>query len=418
MIRIENVRDGSIAENLGIESGEYVISIDNREINDPLDLKFFESGSSFNIKISNGKRTKNYHVEKEAGIPLGIEPCEFKTKICNNHCIFCFVNQNPRDVRDSLKFKDDDYRLSFLYGNYITLTNLEDDDFNRILELKLSPLYISVHATPPEKRVELMRNHKASRINEQLKLLAEGGINLHTQIVLIPEVNDGEVLQETIEDLLDLYPSVLSVGIVPVGLTDYRNNLPKIKNPDPEWMEEVIETVVPYQREMKKSVGEPVVYLADEFHIKTENCIPPAEHYSDFSQLENGIGMARKFLEGIKDTEIPDLGDRVALITGTLAYEIIEELADKFRESGIHAEVIPFVNRFFGPRVEVAGLLGGWDLLGRISILDFDSILLPPDILNRNGLFIDGCSLDIFKNNLPMNIYVGPYDIRNLESIK
>jgi putative radical SAM enzyme (TIGR03279 family) len=417
MIKIERVKKSSIADKLGVKAGNHLISIDNKEINDALDLKFFEAGTFLNIEISDGKRTRFYNIEKEEAETLGIEPSEFKMKLCKNNCIFCFINQNPNDVRESLLAKDDDYRMSFLYGNYLSLTNFTNKDFERVSKLKLSPLYISVHTTNPEKRIEIMRNKKAGKIKEDLNKLSKAGIKLHTQIVLLPGVNDGEFLHETIEDLLSI-SAVVSIGIVPVGLTALRDGLPYIKSPTPEWMKDVIRLTEPYQEEIKRKRGNTLVYLADEFYIKTRNTIPPTKHYDDFPQLENGIGMARKFLDGLKSLKVPDLEGKVLLVTGTLAYDIINKLADKFRKAGINTEVIAVRNRYFGNSVEVAALLGGWDLMGLLSVRDFDVVILPPDIVNRDELFIDGCSLKNLKKALRKRVIVSPYNVLELGNIK
>jgi putative radical SAM enzyme (TIGR03279 family) len=417
MIKIERVKKSSIADKLGVKAGNHLISIDNKEINDSLDLKFFETGTFLNIEISDGKRTRFYNIEKEEAETLGIETSEFKMKLCKNDCIFCFANQNPSDVRESLLAKDDDYRMSFLYGNYLSLTNFTNKDFERVLKLKLSPLYVSVHATDPEKRIEMMRNRKAGRIKEDLKRLSEGGIRLHTQIVLVPGVNDEEFLHETIEDLLSL-STVQSIGIVPVGLTAQREGLPYIKPPTPKWMNEVIKLTQPYQEEIKRKRGETLVYLADEFYIKTKTAIPPSDLYDDFPQLENGIGMARKFLDGLKSLKVPDFDGKVLLVTGTLAYDIINKLVNKFRKAGIKTEVISVKNRYFGDSVEVAALLGGWDLMGLLSVRDFDVVILPPDIINRDELFIDGCSLRTLKEALRKKIIISPYNLLELGNIK
>jgi putative radical SAM enzyme (TIGR03279 family) len=417
MIKIERVKKSSIADKLGVKAGNHLISIDNKEINDYLDLKFFETGTFLNIEISDGKRTRIYNIEKEEAETLGIEPSEFKMKLCQNNCIFCFVNQNPNDVRESLLAKDDDYRMSFLYGNYLSLTNFTDEEFERVFELKLSPLYISVHTTDREKRIEMMRNKKAGRIKKDLCRLNEAGIKLHTQIVLLPGVNDGEFLQETIEDLLNL-SGVQSIGIVPVGLTALRDGLPYIETPTPKWMDEVIRVIKPYQEETKRKRGRRIIYLADEFYIKTKKTIPSSEHYDEFPQLENGIGMARKFLDGLKSLKVPDFNGKVLLITGTLAYKLIKKLANKFKEEGINAEVISVKNRYFGDSVEVAALLGGWDLMGLLSVKDFEVAILPPDIVNREGLFIDGCSIKTLKEHLRKKIIVSPYNLLELENLK
>jgi putative radical SAM enzyme (TIGR03279 family) len=417
MIKIERVKESSIADKLGVKAGSQLISIDNKEINDSLDLKFLETGTFLNVEISDGKSNRIYNIEKKEGESLGIEPSDFEMKLCKNNCIFCFANQNPGDVRESLLIKDDDYRMSFLYGNYLSLTNFTNKDFKRIFELKLSPLYISVHTTDREKRIEIMRNKKAGRIKEYLSRLSKGGIKLHTQIVLLPGVNDGDFLHDTIEDLLAL-STVESIGIVPVGLTALREDLPHIEPPTPEWMNEVIRLVEPYQEEIKRKRGNTLVYLADEFYIKTKNVIPPTDLYDDFPQLENGIGMVRKFLDALKLLKLPDFDGKVLLVTGTLAYNIINKLADKFRKAGINAEVLSVKNRYFGDSVEVAALLGGWDLMGLLSVKDFDVVILPPDIVNREEMFIDGCSLRTLKEALQKKIIVSPYNLLELGNIK
>jgi putative radical SAM enzyme (TIGR03279 family) len=417
MIRIEKVKKSSIADKLGVRSGNHLISIDNKEINDALDLKFFESGSSISVQISDGKFTRVYDVEKREGETLGIEPSEFEMKLCKNNCIFCFADQNPEDARESLLTKDDDYRMSFLYGNYLSLTNLTEGDFKRVIELKLSPLYVSVHATDSEKRIQIMKNKKAGKILNQLKRLSDGGIRLHTQIVLLPGINDGDFLHETIEDLLTL-PSIDSVGIVPVGLTSFREGLADIRKPTTDWMNDIIGLVEPYQTEIRKKRGNTLIYLADEFYIKTNNDIPPSELYDNFPQLENGIGMTRKFLDGIESLKVPDFKGKVLLVTGTLAYEIVKKLEIKFKEAGINTQTICVKNRYFGDSVEVSALLGGWDLLGRLSIHDFDVAILPPDIVNREKFFIDGCSLNILKKTLQKKIIVSPYNIIELGNIE
>jgi putative radical SAM enzyme (TIGR03279 family) len=417
MIRIEKIKKSSIADKLGVRTGNHLISIDNKEINDSLDLRFFEAGSSISVQISDGKFTRVYDIKKTEGESLGIEPSEFEMKLCKNKCIFCFADQNPEDARESLLVKDDDYRMSFLYGNYLSLTNFNAEDFKRIIELKLSPLYISVHTTDSGKRIQIMKNKKAGKIMSQLKKLSDGGIKLHTQIVLLPGINDGDYLHETIEDLLTL-PSIDSVGIVPVGLTASREGLLHIEKPTPEWMNEVIGLIEPYQAEIRKKRGITLIYLADEFYLKTDKPIPPSKHYDDFPQLENGIGMTRKFLDGIESLKIPDFKGKILLVTGTLAYDIIKKLENKFKESGINTQTISVKNRYFGESVEVSALLGGWDLLGRLSIHDFDVAILPPDIVNREGVFIDGCSLEILKKTLQKRIIVSPYNIIELGNIE
>ncbi|MEO0293527.1 MAG: DUF512 domain-containing protein [candidate division WOR-3 bacterium] len=417
MIRIDKVKKRSIADKIGLKKGMHLISIDDKEINDPLDLKFFEIGESIRIKILDKKETHIYDIKKGEEEPIGIESKEFEIRLCENNCIFCFVDQNPPLARESLLIKDDDYRMSFLYGNYLSLTNFKEEDFKRIIEMKLSPLYISVHTTNPRKRIEMMRNKKAGEIMAQLKRLCDGGIKLHTQIVLLPGVNDGEILNETLEDLLSL-DLLESIGIVPVGLTSFRSNLPEIKNPTPKWMEGVIRLVEPYQEELVRKKKKRIIYLADEFYIKTNNPIPPLSFYDDFPQLENGIGLTRKFLDGLELLDVPLFDGEVLLVTGILAYESVQKLEFRFKEAGVKAEVVSFKNRYFGETVEVAPLLGGWDLLGLLYNYQAEFVILPPDIVNDEGLFIDGCSLSILENNLKKKIIVAPYDVVQLGNLR
>ncbi len=417
MIKIERIKKSSIADKLGIKAGQQIVAIDNKEINDSLDLRFFETGTSISIQVSDGDFMRVYDVEKKEGESLGIEPSEFKMKLCKNDCIFCFIDQNPYDVRSSLLAKDDDYRMSFLYGNFLSLTNFTKKDFVRVIELNLSPLYVSVHATDSEKRIEIMGNKKAGKIKKDLERLSDGGIKLHTQIVLLPGVNDGDFLHETIEDLLSI-ESVNSIGIVPVGLTALREKLTYIKAPNAEWMKEIVDLIEPYQKQIRKKIGSTLIYLADEFYLKTGRKIPSHEYYDDFPQLENGIGMARKFLDGLEPLKVPSFDGKVLLVTGILAYGLVRKLEGKFKENGISAKTIAIKNRYFGESVEVAALLGGWDLMGQLSIHDFDIVILPPDIVNTDGFFIDGCSLEVLKEALQKRVIVCPYNIIELGNIK
>ena len=417
MITIRNVLKNSIAEKSGLRPGMRIISINNHPINDIIDMEYYSSDERISVLIREDDKAHSYVVKRNYYEPLGIEVDNIKPRLCNNRCIFCFYDQLPPNLRKSLYVKDDDYRLSFLYGNFITLTNIKENDFKRILEERLSPLYISVHTTDPDLRVKMMKNPSAANILKHIRYFAENRIYMHTQVVLCPEINDGSYLEKTIQDLEKFYPYVKSIGIVPVGLTKYRENLPLIKEPTKEWCKEIIYEFNPLNEYYRKRFGAGFVYLSDEFFLKSKSEIPDREYYDDFPQLENGIGMTRLFIEDLNRLNVKHLNGKISLITGTLSAPIVERLKSKLEIHRWNVDVIPVENNFLGKSVTVAGLLSGEDIKQALKENEADRIILPPDVLNEDGLFLDDIPLDNLRGEVGADIIVAPYRLKDLPGL-
>ncbi len=418
MVLIKNIKSGSIAEKIGLKKGQYIISINGYRIDDMLDFRFYENEERIDLQVRGGDGAKRYIIEKEYDERLGIELSDLIIRRCQNKCIFCFMDQLPPGSRKSLYLKDDDYRLSFLYGNFITLTNLSNSDFEKIERLRLSPLYISVHTTNTKLRSTIMGNKNAEKIMEQLKRLINAGIHLHTQIVLLPGINDGDYFLESIEDLSKLFPGVASIGVVPVGLTYFREGLTPIKYPDSEWANNIIELSEPYQAEFRKKMKKTFLYLSDEIYILAGANIPKTCYYDDFPQIENGIGMVRRFINGLKNVEVPDFKGLTLLVTGILAATYIKKLEKKFKRAGKSAKTVVVPNRYFGPSVTVAGLLPGWDILALTTPFNATNLLLPPDVVNSGDYFVDDFNLNDLKKYSKKNIYIAPQEVEHLSEMK
>lgn len=401
--KIAELERGSIAEAAGLAKGDEIISINSKPVNDILDFIFFSSSDSLNLEyMTNGER-KTMKIEKEEEEPLGItfENIIFdKIKVCRNKCDFCFVDQDPRDVRKTMQIKDDDYRLSFLSGNFITLTNLNEKDWQKIEEMKLSPLYVSVHSTEPDIRRGLMNNQKAEKILEYIERLVSMRINIHAQIVLCPGINDGKRLEKTLADLGQFYPSVESIAVVPVGLTKYRQ--PNgIRSFTREEMLSTIKTVSKISKEYMKKYGDSFAYLADEFFIKTDLPIPPAKYYGSFPQLENGIGLTRLFLtEAARGKRyIPSKiakKRQVGVITGKLAYKTMTNVVELFSQvENLEIKLHMAKSVFWGDSVDVCGLLTGMDIIEAIKQSDsFSEVIIPGICLKEGNIFLDGMTLE------------------------
>jgi len=417
MLLITDVERGSIGDRAGLKPSQYILSINGERVDDALDFRFHTADEILEIEIREGEEIFRVYVEKDIDQDLGVQVKDFVIRRCQNNCIFCFMDQLPGDARESLFVKDDDYRMSFLYGNFITLTNLVEDDFKKIERLRLSPLYISVHTTNPSLRESIMRNKNARKINEQMERLISSGIKLHTQIVLLPGINDGEEYLSTVEDLASMYPGVLSIGVVPVGLTAHREGLPLIISPDSDWAKEIIHISKPYQEKFREQFGITFLYLADEFYILADEEIPQREFYDDFPQIENGIGMVRRFLDGLEDMEVPQMSGRTILVTGVLAEPFVKKLEEKFKNTGQRAETVVVKNRYLGSSVTVAGLLPGWDILAMVSMIEGENIILPPDVVNSDGKFIDDFSIDDMRKFTGKRVYIAPSDITELAGV-
>ena len=404
---ISNVIEGSPAHNSGIEKGDLILSINGKPVRDVIDYMFYLKDDHLNFNIQRGGKEHHFKIKKKENEGVGVELKPFKTKSCRNKCIFCFVDQMPKGLRKSLYLKDDDYRMSFLYGNYITLTNLSPADKQRIVEQKLSPLYISVHTTDNDLRRKMLGNAKAPNILTELLQLSAYKIKMHLQIVLCHGINDGEELTRTIKDLQKFYPHVASIAVVPVGLTKHRKS--QIKPFEKSDALQVINTVKRLRERFKKRHGEPLVYLADEFYIKAEHPFPPIKDYGDLPQIENGVGLVPSFLHASKKIKLPKKIERrkIAVLTGVSFMPYLQEFSQKLHAiDGLSLEVVKVVNNFFGPTVTVAGLLTGKDIVKTIAGKVKADCLLVPDVALKYGadVFLDNVTLKDVEECLGMNV--------------
>ena len=399
-LKIKFARDNTIANRIGIQANDILLSINNHNINDIIDYKFYQANEILRIKIKRDGRSKTYLVKKEYSEDLGLEFYPIKCHRCNCNCIFCFVDQMHPEARPTLMIKDDDFRLSFLHGNFITMTNLSKSDYSRIINQRLSPLYISVHTTDDKLRKEMMRYRAKIDIKERLNFLAKNGIQMHTQIVLIPDWNEGIELERTVFDLAELYPSVQSIAIVPVGLTKFREGLTPIKPVDAGLAKKVISDSMKWREKLKQKYGTGLVTLADEFFLLAREEIPEEEYYDDFPQIENGVGLTRKLLSEW-DTIVGSLKlnkdiDMITIITAELIYPIMKKLEKRFQQLiKIKTDILKVENNFLGKTVTVTGLLAGCDVIKAINENDCgDLIFLPENMFNEDGLMLDGIKID------------------------
>ncbi len=401
---ISGVRRHSLAEAAGIVAGEKLCSVDGVQIQDIIELSFYTSDYEVELEIENaaGQRRK-VRIEKHPDEDLGLEfeAAVFdKVRTCYNKCIFCFVDQMIPGMRPGLYVRDDDYRLSFLYGNFITLTNMKDDDFDRIIRNHLTPLYVSVHATDPQVRCTMMKNRFAGELMEKLHRLIDAGVQVHTQIVCCPGYNDGDILAKTFADLRALHPGVLTMAVVPVGLTKHREHLPGMRTFTREEAEALVDQVTAWQAQCRREDGKSFVYLGDEFYLLAGREVPPADWYDGFPQLENGIGLTRKFITEWEDTLKVMTRVKAAkpaiIPVGESAYKVLkplmEDLAEKYQ---VEHKFMSIPNLFFGGKVNVTGLLTGSDIL--TAVPTGARLVLPAVVLNSDNLFLDDMSFKEFK---------------------
>lgn len=415
---IREVLKGSIAEEAGIQPGDCILEINGERIKDIFDYRFLITDENVNMVIrkENGD-IWDIDIEKDTYEDMGIEfedPMIDSAKSCANKCIFCFIDQLPKGMRETLYFKDDDTRLSFLTGNYVTLTNISDKELDRIIKYHMSPINISVHSTNPSVRKLMLGNRFAGNILERIKKLVNAGITVNCQIVLCRGINDQEELDRTIKDLSDLYPGVGSISVVPVGITKYREGLYPLVPYDGEESKKVLEQVEGWQKKLLEEKGSRVVYAADEFYIMAEKELPGYEEYEGFPQLENGVGMValfkEEFFEYLEDEEagLNEKGvnadekavkDRiVSVATGISAYKIIKKLAEELenRYNNLKINVYPVENRFFGKYVTVAGLLTGQDIVNGLKDKELGQVLLIPKNMLKSDedVFLDDYTVE------------------------
>lgn len=395
---ISSVKHGSLAEAAGIKAGESLLTVNGSSLRDIIDLSFLLADEQVVLKLAGADGTeREITIDKRIDEDLGLEfeSAVFdKVTTCYNKCVFCFVDQMIPGMRKGLYVRDDDYRLSFLYGNFITLTNMKDEDFDRIIKTHMSPLYVSVHATDPEVRCAMMNNRFAGELMDKLKRLFDAGITVHTQIVCCPGYNDGDVLKRTYADLRALAPMVETMAVVPVGLTKNRAHLTPLRLFTPEEAREIVTTVTEWQQECRQSLGKSFVYLGDEFYILAGMPLPKADWYDGFPQLENGIGLSRNFLEEWQEANkiAPVKGEVNSVIpVGTSAFKVLQPLIKDFNaQTGMQHRLIGVENEFFGSTVNVTGLLCGNDILNAVK--GAESIILPEVVLNSDDLFLDDMS--------------------------
>ena len=406
-IRILSVSPGSPAEAAGIRPDEQIVSINGEPVQDEIDYQALSVFRKLSVGLTDGSSDRTVSVTKEEWEPLGLcldETEAMKPRHCRNHCVFCFVDQLPEGMRDTLYVKDDDWRLSLMMGNYVTLTNVSDSEFERILARKASPLYISVHATDPAVRCTMLRNPHSGKLMERLQRLKENGLQFHCQIVLCPGFNDGDILKKTIEDLASLYPSSQSLAIVPVGLTRHRSGLQPLRMFDAQSARDLIDLVRGYQERFLKELSTRFVYPSDEFYCLSGTDLPGDPEYEDYPQIENGVGMLRLLEQECRDAfeeldpprNSPETRPRKLLIpSGVSAAPYIRKLAGLYAPADAEVEVVAVKNHFFGETITVTGLIVGQDLVRALKGIDCDLILLCDTMLrDRSDSFLDDMTLD------------------------
>ena len=417
-VKINGVKKKSLCDVKGIKAGDELLKINGKDIMDVLDFEFYmaEQNVTMTFKCGDGK----YKVVKTQSTDCGLEFETYlmdKQQHCKNKCIFCFIDQLPKGLRPSLYFKDDDSRLSFLFGNYITLTNISEHEVERIIDMHISPVNVSVHTMNPELRVKMMKNKNAGESLKILKRFADAGIKMNTQLVLCPGINDGDELRRSIEELSALYPSVQSIAAVPVGITKFRDGLEKLEPYNKETAGETIDIIEEYSQKFRKEFGIGLCYPADEFFIKAEREIPSVEYYDGFPQFDNGVGMVRSFTDDFLDemeycNETPSY-KKVTMATGADFYPFLNELCKKAEEKyNIKIQVKKIVNHFFGETITVSGLVTGIDLYEQLKDSDLGEYLLLPSSMisdytnhteNKNK-FLDDMTIEELEERLNTKI--------------
>lgn len=406
---ITSVKPESIAEELGIEVGDFLISINDKQVEDVIDYKFLICDEYISVEIQKKDgEVWELEIDKEYDEDLGVEFKDSimdKPKSCHNKCIFCFIDQLPKGMRETLYFKDDDSRLAFLQGNFVTLTNMSENDIDRIIKYKISPINVSVHTTNPKLRIKMTNNRFAGNLYSRLTRMSQAGIKMNCQVVLCPGINDGDELKKTIEDLYKLYPNILNLAVVPVGTTKYRDGLYPLKLYDKDTALEQLNMVEKMQKKYIGEVGVPFVRLSDEFYILAQKDIPPQEFYGEFEQLEDGIGMVRLFRTYI-DNSLSKIKDNLkgsfTMVTGVSAYNEILKASNKikFVNDKVNINVEKIVNNFFGKTITVAGLLTATDIIDQLKNKEIGEYVIIPDNMLRRGYELSYDSDKVFLDNM------------------
>ena len=419
MVKITEVDAGSLAKRRGILPGDELVSINGNEIQDVLDYRFYLAERSVRLLCMREGKEFSVDIKKGQYDDIGLSfatPLMDEKHSCKNKCIFCFIDQNPEGLRDTLYFKDDDSRLSFIHGNYITLTNMTDKDVDRIIKMRFSPINISIHTTDPELRVKMMKNKRSGEVLSYLKRFADAGLSMCGQIVLCKGVNDGEHLLRTMRDLSEYFPNLSSVSIVPAGLTKHREGLYPLADFSECEAKEVIDAVESFANEHLLKHGSRLFFLADEFYLKAKREIPKDEYYEDYPQIENGVGMLRSLTEEFELAQEDILeyaaalrGKRhVATVTGYASYGTVKAMAERIMEltDKLTIDVYPIKNNFFGDSVTVSGLLTGKDIFEQLSgKLSCDELIIPAVATRREERdFLCGMTLSELSEKLSVKV--------------
>lgn len=410
MVRVSKVEQGGIAEAVGIVPGTQLLSVNDRPVADFLDWEFLTAEEELVIeaKQPDGEEVI-YELERLDGEPLGLALEPPNVRRCANRCEFCFIEGLPQGLRKNLYIRDDDYRLSFAYGNFATLSNVKEKDIARILEYRLSPLYVSVHATNLEKRRVLLNNPRVPDVMAQLTRLAEGGIRFHCQMVVVPGLNDGEVLEQSLDDLWNLGDAVISTAVVPVGITQF-SHLYNGEKLSVDAARNLLAHVTRWSDRAKKERGEAWVFGSDELYLLAESPLPPEEHYGDFAQIENGVGsitsLRARVQKNLRKAKRYD-GERIGVVTGIAMAEMMPPLLEKLAAvTGASFDLIVAENSLFGPTITTAGLLVGADILRVLDQrTDLDFALIPAETINEDSIFLDDHTLEGVRSKIPFPVY-------------
>lgn len=416
-VKITLVEPESVAEAAGIAVGDELLEVNGKRVMDHIDFRFQESDPEISLRIARNGEVIIFDIEKDDGERIGIDFEEMKILACGNDCIFCFVDQNPAGLRKGLYFRDGDYRLSFMYGNYTTMTNAGPAILRRIIQQRLSPQYISVHVTDLAVRSTLMGLKKDDQILEKIALLHDNGIDMHTQIVLCPGLNDGAILEKTIDDLFRYHKHILSLAIVPVGLTDHRFGLHELQKVDKAYAISLLNMVEVRQKEFRKKLGRNLVYPSDEFFILADRKIPGAAYYDGFPQMENGVGMVRQLLQEFRkqSRSFPsslESRKRLTLVTAELPAALIKgEILPRLQAiEHLDVSLVVARNTLYGRSVTVAGLLSANCVYSALEgQANGDLVLLPPDIVSASGSFLDDMTPDQLSSRIgaPVMVFEG-----------
>ncbi|MBQ2254800.1 MAG: DUF512 domain-containing protein [Clostridia bacterium] len=424
MVKIQSVTPGSPADKAGIKAGDVLVSVGGERVCDVLDYRFYGTDANTEVTLSRGGEEMTFKLRNREYADLGMEFSTYlmdEKKRCTNNCIFCFIDQNPKGMRETVYFKDDDERLSFLQGNYVTLTNMRESDVERIIRMHISPINVSVHTMNPDLRVKMMGNRFAGEKLRFLKMLDEGGIRINAQLVLCRDINDGEELTYSLNELCKL-ENLESLAAVPCGMTAHREGLPEILPYHKESAADVIRRIEKKAAECLEAFGCRKVFASDEFYLTAEKELPPDEAYEGYPQLENGVGMLRlhtvEFEDALADCETEDVSRHLSIATGMLAKSHMEHLASlaMARFPSLRVDVHAIVNHFFGETITVSGLVTGGDLIAQLKGKELgDTLLIPENMLRHEGdLFLDNVSVADVENALHVTLGVTSRDGEDL----